>query len=148
MEEAAENLWREWTAWAKAQGRGRAALVAGGETQLAVPEGSGRGGRNHELALRLAQKMEANPACPAAFLALGTDGLDGTSGGAGAIAYPDTVSRARALSLDPEAAKKDHDTGAFFYALGDQIPALSTGTNVMDLMIFLSEGNEPSTPRG
>jgi hydroxypyruvate reductase len=69
----------------------------------------------------------------------GTDGIDGPTDAAGALAIGDTVVRAKKLDLDPQRALADNDAYPFFEALGDLIVTGPTGTNVMDLMLVLAE---------
>ena len=69
--------------------------------------------------------------------AAGTDGIDGPTDAAGAIATADTLRRARALRLDPRRALADNDAYPFFDSLGDLVKTGPTGTNVMDLALVL-----------
>lgn len=109
-------------------------LVWGGETTVTV-SGSGRGGRNLELALGAAEVLAGYPGV--ALLAFATDGVDGTSGAAGALATGETLARAAALGLSAERALADNDTAPFFRALGDLWVTGPTGTNVNDLALAL-----------
>jgi hydroxypyruvate reductase len=111
-----------------------ACLIFGGETTVTVT-GKGRGGRNHELALGAAQVLAGTPR--AAILSFATDGVDGSSDAAGALATGDTLARASALGLSAHRALADSDSDAFFRALGDQFTSGPTGTNVNDLVIAL-----------
>ena len=70
------------------------------------------------------------------LVALGTDGTDGPTDAAGAVATGETVARARALGLDPVAHLADNDAYPFFDALGDLIRTGPTGTNVNDLLFL------------
>lgn len=110
-----------------------ACLVLGGETTVTV-RGSGRGGRNQELALAAALALEDLPGV--LLVALGTDGTDGPTDAAGAVATGDTVARARSLGLDPVAHLESNDAYPFFDALGDLIRTGPTGTNVNDLLFI------------
>jgi len=114
-----------------------ACLVFGGETTVTV-RGPGRGGRNLELALGAALTLEGCRST--AVFSFATDGLDGSSGAAGAIATGDTLARARALGLDPHAALDRSDSAAFFEALGDAWVTGPSGTNVNDLVVVLAYG--------
>ncbi len=111
-----------------------ACLVWGGETTVTV-HGEGKGGRNQELALAAALALEGWPAT--LVMALATDGTDGPTDAAGAVATGETVDRARALGLDPRSALADNDSYSFFDALGDLIRTGPTGTNVNDLLFTL-----------
>ncbi|RPI48222.1 MAG: glycerate kinase, partial [Chloroflexi bacterium] len=110
-----------------------ACLVWGGETTVTV-RGQGKGGRNQELALAAALALEDLPGV--VLLALGTDGIDGPTDAAGAVAGGLTVARARALGLDPRAYLANNDAYSFFDALGDLLRTGPTGTNVNDLLFI------------
>jgi glycerate-2-kinase len=107
-------------------------LLAGGETVVQV-RGSGRGGRNQELALAAALALAGRKG--AALLAAGTDGTDGPTDAAGAFADGGTVGRGRALGLDARAALDDNDAYGFFSAEGGILRTGPTRTNVMDLVL-------------
>ncbi len=116
-----------------------ACLVWGGETTVTV-RGDGKGGRNQELALAAALALDG---CPHVLLmALATDGTDGPTDAAGAVATGDTIRRAGELGLDPWAALDANDSYHFFEALDDGrqgglIQTGATGTNVNDLLFLL-----------
>ncbi len=112
-------------------------MLSGGETTVTV-RGSGRGGRNQEFALAAALALDGLD--DALVLSAGTDGTDGPTDAAGAIATGDTVSRARALGLDPHEHLARNDSYPFFAALGDLVKTGPTGTNVMDIHIMLAAG--------
>jgi glycerate 2-kinase len=112
-----------------------ACLVWGGETTVTV-RGGGLGGRNQELALAAAVAMDGLPNI--LLVALGTDGTDGPTDAAGAVATGETVARARALGLDPVAHLENNDAYPFFDALGDLIRTGPTGTNVNDLLFIFA----------
>ncbi len=108
-------------------------LISGGEFSCPV-RGDGIGGRNLETVLRCALSLkEPN----AVVLSAGTDGIDGNSPAAGAIADPTTIARARNLRLDPAKSLESSDSFTFFEGLGDLIVTGPTGTNVRDLRILL-----------
>ncbi len=110
-------------------------LVLGGETTVTV-RGHGRGGRNLELALGAALALDG---CPrAAVFSFATDGADGSSGAAGAIATGDSLARAAALGRSAHQALADSDTAPFFEALGDLWVTGPSGTNVNDLVVALA----------
>ncbi len=112
-----------------------ACLVWGGETTVTV-RGRGRGGRNQELALAAALAMEGLPGV--VLVALGTDGNDGPTDAAGAVATGETAARARAKGLDGTAHLEDNDAYPFFDALDDLIRTGPTGTNVNDLLFLFA----------
>jgi hydroxypyruvate reductase len=112
-------------------------LISGGEFSCRV-SGTGRGGRNLETVLRCAINLdENNQSNHAVVLSAGTDGVDGSSFAAGAVADETTIARARGLGLDPFEFLEQSDSHAFFEALGDLIVTGPTGTNVRDLRIVL-----------
>ena len=114
-------------------------LVSGGEFACPV-RGDGIGGRNLETALRLASAANATFTRNEHFVALcaGTDGIDGNSPAAGAIADDTTAHRARAIGLDPKDFFERSDAYSFFVALGDVVATGPTGTNVRDMRILLA----------
>jgi glycerate 2-kinase len=107
-------------------------LLAGGETTLAV-EGTGRGGRNQEFALVAALDLQGLG--NVALLSAGSDGTDGPTDAAGAFVDGSTVTRSRALGLDPQDFLRRHDSYPLLHALGDLHRSGPTGTNVMDIVI-------------
>jgi hydroxypyruvate reductase len=108
-----------------------ACIVAGGETVVPV-KGSGRGGRNQELALGAALAIQDLP--DTLVCSLGTDGTDGPTDAAGALADGTTIQRAALLRLDPHKALAENDAYTFFDALGDLLVTGPTRTNVNDLI--------------
>ena len=126
-------------------GRG-VCLVSGGEFACPV-RGDGTGGRNAETALRCALELErlsAEGACEngprhVVVLSAGTDGIDGNSPAAGALADDTTITRARALALDARQHLARSDAYTFFQTLGDSIDTGPTSTNVRDLRILIAK---------
>lgn len=113
-----------------------ACVISAGETTVRVT-GSGRGGRNLEFALALAQLVAAYPGLVAGA-SIGTDGIDGSAGVAGGIVDSTTINRARQARLELPARYLDaNDSSAFFAPLGDQVELGRTDTNVGDLQVFV-----------
>jgi hydroxypyruvate reductase len=112
-----------------------ACLLSGGETTVTV-KGDGKGGRNQEFALATA--IEIQGLSDLLVLSAGTDGTDGPTDAAGAIATGKTVSRAAAHGLDAAAHLRANDSYPFFEALGDLVRTGPTGTNVMDIHMLLA----------
>lgn len=107
-----------------------ACLLAGGETTLTVT-GPGRGGRAQEFSLTAALLIEnLNRSL---IFAAGTDGTDGPTDAAGAMALGDTTARARSMGLDPARSLADNDSNSFFRQVGDLIVTGPTLTNVNDI---------------
>jgi glycerate 2-kinase len=121
---------------ARAQGVGRpACVVSSGETTVHVI-GRGKGGRNQEFVLAAAGLL-AESGATGLLASVGTDGIDGPTDAAGALADSTTRSRAKATGLGPEHYLSDNNAYAFFETLGDLIHTGPTGTNVGDLQVFL-----------
>jgi hydroxypyruvate reductase len=109
-------------------------ILSGGESTVAV-RGTGVGGRNQEFVLAAAISLEG--ATGITILSGGTDGIDGPTDAAGAIADGGTVGRAAALGLDARAYLANNDSYRFFEPLNALIKTGPTGTNVMDVRILL-----------
>jgi len=123
-------------ALARASGVTRpACIVSSGETTVNVT-GHGRGGRNQEFALAAATQL-AEHGHAAVLASAGTDGIDGPTDAAGAIADATTLARARAAGASPDRALADNNAYAFFDAIGDLIRIGPTDTNVGDLQVIL-----------
>ncbi len=116
--------------------------IRGGETTVQVT-GSGKGGRNQHLALAAALALPevTHPSNAVYVLSLATDGTDGPTDAAGAIASVTTVERALALGLDATDHFKRNDAYPLFAALGDLLLTGPTGTNVADVMMVLATPN-------
>ncbi|MDR7437269.1 MAG: glycerate kinase [Armatimonadota bacterium] len=114
-----------------------ACLLAGGETTVTV-RGAGRGGRCQEFALAAALAIEGWDGVVVA--ACGTDGTDGPTDAAGAVADGATAARARAAGREPARALADNDAYHVFQALGDLLVSGPTRTNVTDLYVALVRG--------
>lgn len=112
-------------------------LLSGGEVICPV-RGSGQGGRNQEFVLRAAIALEGQGEEELVVLSAGTDGIDGNSPAAGAIADLGTVRRARAQGISPELYLDKSDSFNFFDRLGEAILTGPTGNNVRDLRILLA----------
>ena len=111
---------------------GGACLLMGGETTVTV-RGTGKGGRNQELALAAAIEMRGAPGV--ALLALASDGVDGPTDAAGALVDGATLARASEIGLDPRAALAANDSYPLLRACGALIHTGLTGTNVGDLVV-------------
>ena len=109
-------------------------LIAGGETTVTVT-GQGSGGRCQELAVAAAIQMAGLP--DVVVLAAGTDGSDGPTTAAGALADGESAARAGALGVDLAARLADNDANPALAALGDLIVTGPTNTNLLDLYLVL-----------
>jgi hydroxypyruvate reductase/glycerate 2-kinase len=114
-----------------------ACLLSGGETTVTLGEEHGRGGRNQEFVLAAASKLGEEGLRQVVVLSGGTDGEDGPTDAAGAVADDETLRRARALGLLPEHFLARHDAYTFFTATGDLLKTGLTQTNVMDVRVLL-----------
>jgi glycerate 2-kinase len=111
-----------------------ACVISGGETTVTL-RGSGLGGRNQEFAAAAALYLDGVDGV--VVLSGGTDGTDGPTDAAGAIADGRTVERLRAQGSSLSAMLADNDSYHLFEALGDLIKTGPTGTNVMDVRLVL-----------
>jgi len=105
-------------------------MIAGGETTVTI-KGSGKGGRNLELALAAVPILDGIP--DVMLVTLATDGEDGPTDAAGAVVTGETASKARERGLYPEKYLNNNDSYHFFAELGDLLKPGPTGTNVNDL---------------
>jgi glycerate 2-kinase len=112
-----------------------ACIVSSGETTVHVT-GGGKGGRNQEFALAAAPLVGEHSGM-AVVASVGTDGIDGPTDAAGAIADSTTMARAAAAGLSPDQHLLDNNSSAFFRPLGDLLITGPTGTNVGDLQVIL-----------
>jgi glycerate 2-kinase len=118
----------------KSKRRKPVCILSGGETTVTV-RGKGLGGRNQEFVLSAAISLQKSG--HAIIFSAGTDGIDGPTDAAGAIADEHTMDRARELGLAPQRFLNRHDSYHFFKPLGALITTGPTGTNVMDVRMFL-----------
>jgi glycerate-2-kinase len=109
-------------------------IVAGGETTVSVV-GKGRGGRNQEIALSAAEKLNALDGVVVASLS--TDGIDGPTDAAGAIVDGKTLMRGTKADLSAEKFLADNDSYNYFSKLGDLLFTGPTGTNVNDVSVIV-----------
>ena len=135
VEKAADYLLEQLEALRQTHKGQRVALIADGEVSSPVT-GNGIGGRNSAFVLACVEKIAGKRI---AVLSAGTDGIDGNSPGAGAVADGETLTRARALGLDPADAFQRSDAFTFFSKLEDAIVTGPTGNNLRDLRILIAE---------
>jgi glycerate 2-kinase len=113
-----------------------ACLILGGETTVTVT-GSGKGGRNAELALSFSMEIMGHQRTLGLFC--GTDGIDGPTDAAGAICDGRTRERGREINLSARMSLFQNDSYTFFEKLGDLVKTGPTGTNVMDIGVVIVE---------
>ena len=112
-----------------------ACLVVGGETTVLL-KGTGKGGRNQELALGSVGSLCGVER--AALITLATDGEDGPTDAAGAVVTGETAARADRLGLSPRTFLENNNSYEFFEQMGDLVLTGSTGTNVNDLVFLFT----------
>jgi hydroxypyruvate reductase len=135
VERAAEYLLEQLEALRTMHAGQRVALIADGEVSSPVT-GTGIGGRNSAFVLACVEKIAGKKM---AVLSAGTDGIDGNSPAAGAVADGETLELARAIGLDPTDALRRSDAFAFFSRFEDVIVTGPTGNNLRDLRILIAE---------
>lgn len=119
-------------------------FVSGGETTVKV-QGTGLGGRNQELALRVSVGLSARDndclkPYDVMFFSGGTDGIDGPTDACGAFGYPGLVEMARSQGLNPSRFLENNDSYGFYSSFNDGRDLLKighTGTNVMDVHVLI-----------
>lgn len=129
--EAADGL----VARMRAAGPGRVLAFCGGETTVTL-RGNGAGGRNQELALRVAAGM-AGVKRPWVCLSGGTDGRDGPTEAAGGITDGGTLVRITAAGGDWRALLDNNDSNRALALAGDLLITGGTGTNVADVQVIV-----------
>jgi len=135
IERAAVNLLGQLDSLRRAHPRQCVALIADGELSSPVT-GTGLGGRNSSFVLACVEKIAGRRL---AVFSAGTDGIDGNSPGAGAVADGHTLNRAKSYGLDAAAFFRNSDAYNFFAKLDDAVTTGPTGTNLRDLRILLAE---------
>jgi len=132
---AAEHLLGQLERLSQANRGRRVAIIADGEVSSPV-HGDGVGGRNSAFVLECVERIAGKEI---AVLSAGTDGRDGSSPAAGAVADGKTLEKARAANLDPREFAARSDSYHFFQRLGDAVVTGPTGNNLRDLRILLAE---------
>ena len=135
VEKAADNLLSQLQAWQRENPGQHVAIIADGEVSSPVA-GDGVGGRNSAFVLACVKKIAGTHVT---VLSAGTDGIDGNSPAAGAVADGETRARAKLAGLDPQAAFRKSDAYTFFAKLDDAIITGPTGNNLRDLRILLAD---------
>jgi glycerate 2-kinase len=138
VEKAAEYLLAQLEEMRRANPGQHVALIADGEVSSPV-RGKGIGGRNAAFVLACVKKIAGKKI---AVLSAGTDGVDGNSPAAGAVADGETFERGQAIGLNARYMFRESDSYSYFARLGDAIVTGPTGNNLRDLRILLAEGDE------
>lgn len=118
---------------------GPGVTVWGGETTV-VLKGTGRGGRNQELALRVALEAQSRGWDDWTCLQAGSDGRDGPTDAAGGMVDAGTLARIAAAGRDLDALLANNDSYAALSLAGDLLLTQATGTNVADLGVMIRGG--------
>lgn len=134
VEKAARHLLKEVDALARSNKGRPVALIADGEVSSPVT-GKGIGGRNSAFVLACVGEIADRNVT---VLSAGTDGIDGNSRAAGAVADGETLARARKAKMDAAKFLKRSDAFTFFHKLSDAIVTGPTGNNLRDLRILLA----------
>jgi hydroxypyruvate reductase len=135
VERAADYLLAQLEELRRTNPSRRVAVIADGEV-ISPVTGDGIGGRNAAFVLSCVQKIAGKRI---AVLSAGTDGIDGNSPAAGAVADGETLARAQAAALDPRNAFRRSDAYTFFKQLDDALITGPTGNNLRDLRILIAE---------
>jgi hydroxypyruvate reductase len=117
----------------------RCCLISGGEVTVTLNRTPGAGGRNQQFALACALELAKYSGERLVAFSAGSDGIDGNTRAAGAIADSTTVSRAIAFGYRPEESLAAFNACPLFTALGDSVATGPTGHNLRDLRLLLSE---------
>ncbi|MGB6745482.1 MAG: DUF4147 domain-containing protein [Terracidiphilus sp.] len=117
----------------------RVCLISVGEVTVTLNSTPGAGGRNQQFALACALETQHYPGAHLTVLSAGSDGIDGNTRAAGAIADPTTVARARAFGFDPEQSLAAFNACPLFTALGDSVVTGPTGQNLRDLRLLIAD---------
>jgi hydroxypyruvate reductase len=134
LQRATDYLLAQLAALKQAYPAKSVAVIADGEVSSPAT-GNGIGGRNSAFVLDCVEKIAGRKI---AVLSVGTDGIDGSSPAAGAVADGESSSCARVLGLDPADYFNRSDAYSFFHKLGDAIETGPTGNNLRDLRILLA----------
>ena len=134
VEKAARHLLKELDALSRSKRGEPVALISNGEVSSPVT-GKGIGGRNSAFVLACVEQIAGREMT---VLSAGTDGIDGNSPAAGAVADGKTCERAHERKLKPEEFYKRSDAFTFFDKLDDTIMTGPTGNNLRDLRILLA----------
>jgi glycerate 2-kinase len=119
----------------------RLCLISVGEVTVNLDRTPGAGGRNQQFALACAIELANHPGERLTVLSAGSDGIDGNTQSAGAIADPTTVERARLFGYDPAQSLAGFNACPLFTALGDSVVTGATGQNLRDLRLLISESD-------
>jgi hydroxypyruvate reductase len=118
----------------------RLCLISVGEVTVKLDRIPGAGGRNQQFAMACALELESHAGERLTVLSAGSDGIDGNTRSAGAIADPTTVTRAHTFGFHLKSSLAAFNACPMFTALGDSVVTGPTGQNLRDLRLLLAEG--------
>jgi hydroxypyruvate reductase len=117
----------------------RLCLISVGEVTVKLDRTPGAGGRNQQFVMECALELENHPGERLTVLSAGSDGIDGNTQAAGAVADPTTVTRAHAFGFHLKSSLAAFDACPMFTALGDAVVTGPTGHNLRDLRLLLAD---------
>jgi hydroxypyruvate reductase len=117
----------------------RLCLISVGEVTVKLDRAPGAGGRNQQFVMECALELEHHPGERLTVLSAGSDGIDGNTRSAGAVADPTTVTRAHAFGFHLKSSLAAFDACPMFTALGDAVVTGPTGHNLRDLRLLLAD---------
>ena len=117
----------------------RCCLISVGDVTVTLNRTPGAGGRNQQFVMACALELEGHPGERLTVLSAGSDGIDGNTQSAGAVADPTTVTRAHAFGFHLKSSLAAFDACPMFTALGDSVVTGPTGHNLRDLRLLISE---------
>jgi hydroxypyruvate reductase len=118
----------------------RLCLISVGEVTVTINRSPGAGGRNQQFVMACALELEGHPGDRLTVLSAGSDGIDGNTKAAGAVADPTTVTRAHTFGFHLKSSLAAFDACPMFTALGDSVVTGPTGHNLRDLRLLIAEG--------
>jgi hydroxypyruvate reductase len=114
-------------------------LISVGEVTVTLDRAPGAGGRNQQFVMECALELESYPGERLTVLSAGSDGIDGNTRSAGAVADPTTVARAHSFGFHLKSSLAAFDACPMFTALGDAVVTGSTGQNLRDLRLLIAD---------
>ena len=117
----------------------RLCLISVGEVTVTIDRPPGAGGRNQQFVMACALELEGHPGDRLTVLSAGSDGIDGNTQSAGAVADPTTVTRAHTFGFHLKSSLAAFDACPMFTALGDSVVTGPTGHNLRDLRLLIAE---------
>ena len=117
----------------------RLCLISVGEVTVTMDRAPGAGGRNQQFVMACALDLEQYAGQRLTVFSAGSDGIDGNSHAAGAVADPTTVTRAHTFGFHLKSSLANFDACPMFTALGDAVVTGPTGHNLRDLRLLIAD---------